>query len=501
MATEQILPPVMENQWRGMSTNEDVSIPTGFVSLAENFYLDGTVYKMRPGLDLAGSGALAAAKATVVHFQELDGTLWTVAFADADMWTYTWATDSWAQTDLATKSVTIDSSSVLDWCVSRGRLIITDGVNKPVMWNATTDTWTTLSNAPIAGGVTVYYDKVVFYDLPGSNAAVFEWSDEGDPTLGYSGDNQDWEFAQTDSGAITLMVGLNDVLPIWKQDSISKLAGSMEDTFQADAVREGISETEGAAGKFSAVVFDGDVFYLSQFGPRMLRRGVQKIDLDKDPDGNNLLQGTWSTFDPAEIQNAVAFLDKQRHHVVWLIPLAGETTRYKGIQYCIDNGSLNVFHIDTLSVDVVSACNAEDPDGNEWVLLGGADGKVYIYGGTSDDAGSNFTARLRSRQYGKSMGVVQKRLVQVDWALNILDANFQAKTRPFVGDGVASDYANYERPVRIPNVKDGVQYRRQFNITGHAVGWDFEATEQGGRCAVLGAVTQLTTTANTPTRV
>jgi N-acetylneuraminic acid mutarotase len=116
----------------------------------------------------------------IYNFQELDGTVHTLAFANADMYEYNWGTNQWAMTDLSTKGVSVSAAAKLSFANSRGKLIVTDGVNTPWMWDGAT-TYTLLTEAPIANMVCVYYDRVFFFDATATNIK-FEWSFPADPT-------------------------------------------------------------------------------------------------------------------------------------------------------------------------------------------------------------------------------------------------------------------------------------------------------------------------------
>jgi hypothetical protein len=490
----------------GMHATDEHPVPIRYVGLAENFYLKGRVWKMRTGITRAGSqltGGSGKPVQAVGHFEELDGTLHTFAICNADLHTYNWGTNSWSLIDLSVQGITLDSSSLCDWAVSRGRLIVTDGVNKPFMYDPSGPTYTTLSNAPIAGGVEIYYDKVFFFDLPGANSNVFEWSDEGDPVNGYTGDNQDWEFAQTDAGAVTNMVGLNEIMPVMKANSVALLKGAVEDAFQTDAVREGVSETDGPPGKFGTVVVEGDVFYITKSGPRQLHQGYRLLPLDRDEDNVNMLGPHWGEFDKSEIANAIAFYDENedRNHVVWLMALDGATAKYEGLLYCVEEGSWARIAFPS-TFDFKCVGSVENTEGEEFVMLGDDDGNVWIYGDdtVTTDNGTGFDARLRSRQYGQSLGTVQKRLAQVDWRIDITSAGLAGATRIF-RDGIITidHWLDSERGFSYPS--SGIKvYRRGFNDVGWTVGWELIVNSAEGQCEVHSAVTQITTVGAHPSR-
>jgi hypothetical protein len=488
--------PISEMGYLGMNATDEYPVPNRYVGLAENFYLEGRAYKMRPGIVQAGSQIVDNKPIQAVgHYQELDGTYHTFAVCNAELYEYTWATDSWASVGMVAAGITISASAQVDWAVSRGRLILTDGTTKPVMYDPSGPTYTSLTNAPISGGVEIYYDKVFFYDLPGANSNVFEWSDEADPVNGYTGSNQDWEFAQTDTGSVTAMIGMNEKMPVFKEDSIALLRGAAEDEFKTDAVREGVSETEGTPGRFNHVVVDGDVFYLSKEGPRFLSQGYRRIQLDLDEDGVNILGPHWAEFDRSEMGNSIVFRDKARNHVIWLASLSGATTKYEGLLYCVEEGAWSRITFAN-TYDFKCASSVENVEGDELAMIGDADGNVYIYGGTSTY--DTYTARIRSRQYGIEMGMMQKRLAQVDWLFDITSSTFAAKTRVFLDGDTTADSLT-ERGFNYQGTGKR-RYRRGFNIVGWTVGWELVVSSADGQCELHQTLVQMTTTGAHPSR-
>jgi hypothetical protein len=501
--TERVLDPLVEVGYLGMHATNEIPVPPRYVSLADNFFLEGRVWKMRPGVYQAGAqltGGSGKDVQAVGHFLEMDGTYHTFAICNADLHTYNWTTDAWTLIDLAGAGVTCSASAKIDWAVSRGRLIATDGVNKPWMWDPANATYTVLSLAPIAGGVEIYYDKVFFYDLPGANSNVFEWSDEADPVNGYTTASQDWEFAQTDTGAVTCLKGMNETMPVFKEDSIALLKGSANDTFQTDAVREGVSETEGSPGKFGVIAIDGDIYYLSKAGPRMLQSGYRLLPLDMDSDSVNVLGKIWDTFAQGEVANAIVYHDIIRSTVTWLISEVGFTTKRTGLTYAMETGSWSTVTYST-DFDFQCAANVENLTGGELVFLGDADGNVWLYGDEYYwDDGAGYDCKIRSRQYGKSLGMVQKRLSQVDLVLKVTTPSATGTTRVFLNGITTADYfSDTDRSFYIPT-QGMKRYRRCFNHVGWTVGWEFEMNTMDGTCELHQSMTQMTTVGMHPSR-
>ena len=491
-ATERVLPPINEQGFKGMNANLDQPVPVGFSSKAENFFLKDNAWKPRPGIKLSGSQISANTVQAIAHFTELDGTAWTLAIVNGDLYSYTWSTDTWAlEEDLSVAGISQSTTALTDWTISRGRIIFADGVNDPWMWDPSTDTFTQLTAAAVTEQVETYYDKVFGYA-----GLTFEWSDEGDPTAGYDGALQSWDFAQRDGGPLTCLTPLNEHMVIFKEDSVASVRGAVEDTFQTDAVREGISETEGSPGFRNVQVVDGDVYYTSVYGPRVLVSGIKRVVLDEDEQGNNILGPEWDQFERSEIKNSISFFDAERKLAVWLMALTGETSKYTGLMYSVENGSWSVVSFAS-SFNFECAARVEDDDGNEFVMLGDDDGRIYIWGDAAQAASDNGTAfkfRLRSRQYGQSLGVVQKRIAMVDLVLEVLSAPFRGLIRPYI-DG-EDDETKFKLAEKFFGYETTGKKRKQrgMNHVGWTVGWDLEVQSDQGQCEVHAAVTQITTT-------
>lgn len=475
--SERPLSPVAEPTFSGMFDNDSFPVPQGFFGYVENFYFkDGNV-ESRPGYRQLGS-TLPARIQGVYHFEELDGTLHTVAISNGDLYDLNWGTEVWGLHDLSVAGITLSSAADVDFCVSRGRLIVTDGVNKPFMWDPANTTFTQLTNAPIADGCCIYYDKVFFYDIPGAENQ-FEWSDEGDPVNGYAGEDQAWEFAQTDAGRIVGLAPLNAWLFVFKGDSIAKLAGNADENFQTDAVREGVSTTEGLIAQRSIVQVDEDVYYLSERGPRLIRQG-QMFKPAEDA-GKFGLKSVWDALDTSAWSTTIGVFDKARRHVIWIIPQSGGTGElYKGILYAVDDGAFSVITLDS-SVDFGCIASAEDSSGTEHVLLGAESGKVYLYGESSQtsDDGVAISRVLRSREYGRESHNIQRRLAEVH-LLARSSGGCTLSLAP-IRDGTTLEG-------REAVIESGrTRYRRGFNVLGWTVGWELTQNELDEEVAIEGA--------------
>lgn len=478
---EQPLQPREEARWLGMHHDDNAKMPLGVSLFLQNVYPDDGRYKGRTGTVQLGSQLASAKVQGIVHFQELDGTVHILAFCNGDMFEYNEGTDSWSTTDLSAQGITIDPSASLSFANSRGRLIVTDGVNQPFMWDGAT-TFTTLSNAPVANGVCIYYDKVFFYDIPGSQER-FDWSNEADPETGYNAEGNSWEFAQTDTGRIVGMTPLNNVLVVFKEDSAAWVRGAVNEQFQTDAVREGLSETEGLIGLRGETVLDGDVFFVSQQGPRAASGGQRLLKITDTQEGDNRLEDTWNGLTRSSWSDVLVVLDTERRHVLWFFP-SDDTV----IGYAVDEDGWFTFDFPWT---VTAVGHVEFLTGQEYVLIGDDSGNVYQYGDSSlqSDDGTAIERIIRSRQHGLSSSALVKRLSEVRLFFDLqTDVTFQL--RPMT-DGSVGSASN----TSLTTASEGTgrhTYRKGFNAVARAVGWELYQNQSDEDLLLEGSLTLIT---------
>lgn len=475
--SEQALPPIKEPRWQGMHHDSTAKLQPGVVEFAQNFYVLDGVWKGRLGVDQMGDQLDSAQIQGIYNFEELDGTVHIVAFCNGDMYEYDEGTDSWSKTDLSGEGITMDASQTLDFANSRGRMIVTDGVNQPWMWDGDS-TFTVLSNAPIANGVVIYYDKVFFYDISGDETS-FEWSDEADPVNGYDPTGNSWEFVQTDAGRVRGMAALNEALIVGKEDSLSYVRGSVNEQFQTDAVREGLSETEGSIGKDSVTILDGDVYLLTQKGPMALFKGQKLMRIYENPNQDNRLVETWEDVDRSTWDQAVAVVDTQRRHIWWAMPDDFV------LVYAVDEDAWQRFKFPWT---ITALEEVEFTSGNEFIFIGDDSGNVYRYGKSDQhsDAGTAIERKLRSRQHGVSDLNMVKRLVETHITFN-LETDLQFDLYPYVDGDM-----KLASPGGLLQDRGRRRYRRGFNAVGTTLGWELVVDRVDQTVEVESALTILT---------
>jgi len=465
---EPSLPPQQDGPFIGMMANSRVDLPPGFVTFLKNYFVRDGELVGRKGLTLTGSAIGGGNDVQgIQQWQMLDGTQYTCAFSNGDLYIYDWSGDSWTQYDLSVAGVNLDTTGRIECTISRGRLVVTDGTHKPWMITGPVGSiaYTELTNAPVANRLGVYYDKVFFWDIPGYENE-FQWSDEGDPVNGYSGDNQAWEFAQTDAGRILGMAPLNERNVILKEDSATMLMGSVDENFSTLAVREGLSETEGAVAGGSVAILDGDVFCLSANGPRIIAKGQVYQSLH-DVQGVDYLRDIWADINRSALGTSLVWTDTEEKMVGWLVPKAGESTLYRSIVFQKDIAAWTTFEF--AGLDITATGSVEDANGQEWVLFGDTDGKVYKYRtgtATYSDNSVAIERIVRGRLMGGEQASLKKRLLETQFQL-YLDTDFQGEVRPYA-DGVVGTGKRFG----LVDKTGKYRYRRGFNHTGYRVGWE-----------------------------
>ena len=481
-----ILTPVTELGYKGLHANGRAPVPVGYVSRAENMYLQGTAYVTRPALKSSATDTVKANSRVqnIVQVTELGGEQHTLAMVGGSLYEYDWRDEAWeaVTNSLPNVGIVVAPGARMDSHTYRGRVIFTDSVNAPWYFKpdetASDEKYKALNSAngdpaPLSRGVTVYYDRAFFFGLHAEDANVFEWSRPGDLTDGYDADNNSWQFAQTDTGRVVSLVSLNEKMLVFKDDSISVVYGAVEDAFRTDANREGISETEGVESHRAVVVApNGDVYYMSLNGPRVLQNGFNRIELALDGEGRDMLSREWAKLDHSKQSEMVSWLDKTLNQIVWLWPLKGESSIRAGLVYSLDNNTWSTIRFPS-GTDIVSAGNVEDAGGREMVMLGDDGGRIYLLDpdGEADYGSNSLMSTLRSRAYGGHMVSRRVKLLRGEWLIRVLNEDTAITTIPI---------ADHEMhgPSRSRTHGEGtMRLLRRFLRRGDTVGWEIQASK------------------------
>jgi hypothetical protein len=282
--------------WRGMRDSLDpTAAEADLASLLQNVYpadlAGGRAVIGRPGFKLFGAqlGAGGARTAQLVtQFTKLDGTEHTIAIVGGKVYKADWTLRTWTEiltaAELALASITLSTTARCWSLVVSDKLYITDGVNKPWLWDGTAHGGlTSITNSPVIyGRPTLYYAKV--FGIKDTERSTIVWSEENDPTIGYEagGYNNAWTLGQTSQDALRGLMGTNEALYYWRRNSVSAITGPVNSAFATTGTREGVSDTEGTLTQGMAL-YDRLIFFLdAEKRPHVLLPGAGVVPIWKD---------------------------------------------------------------------------------------------------------------------------------------------------------------------------------------------------------------------------
>lgn len=232
----------------------------------------GPVLTGRPGLIQRGGQLGAVAGRTgqwLGQFTTSAGTTTTVAVVNGSIWTYDWATETWAEVvsaaNLTSAAVTLSATAKVYATQVGDRLVFSDGTNTAFSWDGTTGVGglTKLSNAPVFyGPIVTYYGKL--FGIKNTDRVTIVWSEEGDEETGYEtgGYNNAWALRQTDADPLTALAATNDQLIAFRRSSTTSIRGAVSDAFSTTGTRDGVSASIGTASPASVFAWDNFVYFL-----------------------------------------------------------------------------------------------------------------------------------------------------------------------------------------------------------------------------------------------
>lgn len=472
-----------------MVANEEAVLYKGECLFAQNVMLRGGIWTGRAGIRQLGSAFPAGTVQGLKAWSTMDKVKRLSAVVGGVYYEYDFgALDFVEKQDLTL--LDFDDELPVRFGVSRGRLLICQKEEDLRPYMVTRDVldepvFTELTEAPAgAGNVCVYYDKVFFYDIFGQ-PFVFEWSFEGDPEQGYFNEGFDWEFVQTDYGAINTMTPLNNRLMVQKRDSSTAVYGEVDVNFKTDAIREGISETDGSIAPMGVAVADGDVHFLSEQGPRVAKGGevVYKTDEIERPDGNSVsrLADIWERLNDATQDRSLAVFMKKPDRRVWFaLPLDDAEYPTHALVYGVDKEnegwSLLEFPFGIQAMDYDT-----DPETGEGVIyMLSPDGVVYHYRESHTptdeilDGPVAIHYRVRGRNYGADSPQLLKRTVELRLTFD-LDTDLEGSVYTYVNRMLKD-----KRPfgIQIGRAEGNVErrtYVRGMDTPGYEVAWEVDA--------------------------
>lgn len=188
-------------------------------------------------------------------------------------------------TDVSPVGITIDNaaSTRVSMLSVGASMVATDGVNRP--WVASNFASTPITGTYIdidgAGGAwstwgkpTTYQDSVMWITqtVPsGSDVQArigFVWSEPNQPAVGYDqpGYADFWNMIETSSDPLYCLLGTNDGLFVWRENSITLATGTPSINFSSTASREARGDSVGSVTPWAVAIFGENIFFLDNLG-------------------------------------------------------------------------------------------------------------------------------------------------------------------------------------------------------------------------------------------
>lgn len=223
----------------------------------------------RPGVWWLGSGTVGGGGTGLgqmgFQFKRLDGTAYTVLIINGLMYKINWTTNTLTSVALP-GWLTFQTVGKIYGVVLADKLIISDGVRKPVSWDGTN--FVDLTECPILfGQPVVHYAKLT--GIVAANPVQIVWSEENDPTVGYLGtnavtgdpyDNQ-WVLGQTSQDRLYVLMAIEDALYFSRARSWSMITGANEDDYRSTGNREAVSNTIGCVLPSACIFRNGEIWF------------------------------------------------------------------------------------------------------------------------------------------------------------------------------------------------------------------------------------------------
>jgi hypothetical protein len=153
-----------------------------------------------------------------------------------------------SQANFTTAGITFSTSTAMLYTFLGNDLVACHHSGRPWTWDGTSGAGglTSLTNAPASvSGLTTYYAKV--FVLTTSRYEI-QWSEENQPNVGYTagGYNNAWTLSQTSTQQLRALLGTNEGLYIFREDSVGVIRGAVSSTFSTDGVQDSVFIGSGA---------------------------------------------------------------------------------------------------------------------------------------------------------------------------------------------------------------------------------------------------------------
>lgn len=282
--------PFLDGPWKGMRNqlNPQARVKE-YAELLENCYPEnpagGGALLGRPGFQVFGIQLGSVGNRTVQAIEQFtkasDGSQRTVVICGGKFYQLDWvtrtATEVLSAANLAAAAVTLHASARVALTPFSNKLHVSDGVNTPFLWDGTAGGGITkLVNSPaLYGPPTVYAARV--WGIKASDRKRVVWSEVDDATLGYDTGAfaNRWDFTQTDANALTVLVGLEEMLVIFRARSITAVSGVVTASFSSNHTKEALDGNWGTVSPWAVTEYKKRLYFPDAEGKvRILTPGL-----------------------------------------------------------------------------------------------------------------------------------------------------------------------------------------------------------------------------------
>lgn len=233
---------------------------------------------LRPGfrrLPKPATGAAQFGPATVT----VAGVDYTYAVVGGALYQLNWTTETWAT--VAPSGVTIAASGLVSLVAYAGRVVVSDGANRPWSFDpASPATGTPLpaTDGAAYGPLRTHYAKLFWIDVDSRNTGL--WTEEQDFVGGDQGGyNNAWDLKQTSDDPLTALIAEEGRLVYFRPASAGAILGAVDADFQSNGTFDAVSPTRGTRSPYAVCLTDtGTVWFLDSEGRPCRVRAGQGVD-------------------------------------------------------------------------------------------------------------------------------------------------------------------------------------------------------------------------------
>lgn len=211
----------------------------------------------------------------------------TVAIYAGEIYTLDWTTEAWTKqvttADLTTAGISLQTTSAERFAMvpAFDQLLVSGGIDAPFLWDGTAHGGLTALTAcpPLYGVPTVHQARL--FGIKATDRRTMVWSEADDPTTGYEtgGFTNAWTLRQTDPYPLTRLVGTNQGLVIFREQSCTLAVGDVGTLeFQSSDTQEAIDAKVGTKTPWAVVEIGRNIVFLDALlRPHLIRPGATGV--------------------------------------------------------------------------------------------------------------------------------------------------------------------------------------------------------------------------------